>query len=131
MYHTNSLIHALILSHSLSLSHSFTLSFTHSLIHLFSLSLSLSLSLSSPETGQSGPMYQDPNTIERQQAPTGDFYAVPDRNKKSTVRRDPPAAPTELATYQDPSTIQHETAPTGDLYAIADKKPPAPKPVCI
>ena len=83
------------------------------------------------ETGQSGPTYQDPNTIERQQGPTGDLYALPD--KKSTgSRRQPPAAPTtELATYQDPNTIQHETAPTGALYAMPDKKQTvAAKQVC-
>ena len=61
------------------------------------------------ETGQSGPTYQVPNTIERQQAPTGDFYAVPD--KKSTGSRRQPLA-----------------APTGALYTIPDKKPA--KQVC-
>jgi hypothetical protein len=70
-----------------------------------------------PETGQ--PTYQDPNTIERQAAPTGDLYAMPEKPKG---RREPPTQP-ELATYQDPNTIQRQQAPTGDLYALPAQKP--------
>ena len=68
-----------------------------------------------PETGQV--LYQDPSTIERHKAPTGDLYAMPDKSK----RRAPPQS--EMATYQDPSTIKRQQAPTGDLYALPDKKP--------
>ena len=68
-----------------------------------------------PETGQG--LYQDPSTIERHKAPTGDLYAMPDKSK----RRAPPQP--EMATYQDPNTIQRQQAPTGDLYALPDKKP--------
>lgn len=78
---------------------------------------------SSPETGQT--LYQDPDTIQREQAPTGDMYAIPDK-----PRRNAPTTPSanvhhqpEMPTYQDPNTIQREQAPTGDMYAIPEKKP--------
>ena len=74
----------------------------------------------SPETGQA--LYQDPTTIERKAAPTGDLYAQPDKGRGS--RRQPPTTPSaENATYQDPITIERQPAPTGDLYAQPEKKP--------
>ena len=74
----------------------------------------------SPETGQA--LYQDPNTIERQAAPTGELYAQPDKGRGS--RRQPPTTPSaENATYQDPITIERQAAPTGELYAQPEKKP--------
>ena len=73
----------------------------------------------SPETGQS--LYEDPNSIEHVQAPTGDVYALPDKNSK---RRPPPTQPVaEIPTYQDPNTIKREQAPTGDIYTLPEKKP--------
>ena len=70
--------------------------------------------LISSETGQ------DPSSIDHQQAPTGDIYALPE---KKGSRRQPPSAPKETPTYQDPDTIQRQQAPTGDLYALPEKKP--------
>ena len=85
------------------------------------------------ETGQPsyppGPMYQDPSTIQRQAAPSGDLYAQPE--KPARHHKQKPAV--EMATYQDPSTIQRQAAPTtGDLYAQPEKppkQPPGPAPV--
>ena len=59
-------------------------------------------------------MYQDPNTIQRQAAPTGDLYAQPARHQQKQQAM-------ELPTYQDPSTIEHQAAATGDMYALPDK----------
>ena len=74
------------------------------------------------ETGQA--LYQDPNTIQRRQAPTGDLYTQPD---KPSRRQPPPPGgsqqTTEMPTYQDPSSIQRQQAPTGDMYAMPQKKP--------
>ena len=78
------------------------------------------------ETGQvigssstsTGAMYQDPNTIQRQAAPTtGDLYAQPDKPARHQQKQQA----MELPTYQDPSTIQHQAAATGDMYALPDK----------
>ena len=67
-------------------------------------------------------MYQDPNTIEHVQAPTGDMYAIPET--KGSKRRPPPTQPAhEVPTYQDPNTIQRHQAPTGDIYTLPEKKP--------
>ena len=79
------------------------------------------------ETGQpsypAGPMYQDPNTIQRQAAPSGDLYAQPE--KPARHQKQKPAI--EMPTYQDPSTIQRQAAPTtGDLYAQPEKPPKQP-----
>ena len=76
-----------------------------------------------------GAMYQDPNTIQRQAAPTGDLYAQPDK----PVRHQQKQQAMELPTYQDPSTIQRQAAETGDMYALPDKnkipkQPPGPAP---
>ena len=80
------------------------------------------VNLFSPETGQA--LYQNPTTIERQQAPTGDLYAMPDKGKGKGSRRQAPTTPSaENATYQDPNTIERQQAPTGDLYAMPEKKP--------
>ena len=63
-------------------------------------------------------VYQDPNTIQRQAAPTtGDLYAQPDKPARHQQKQQA----MELPTYQDPSTIQHEAAATGDMYALPDK----------
>ena len=81
------------------------------------------------ETGQpsypssAGPMYQDPSTIQRQAAPTGDLYAQPEKPARHQKQKPPPV---EMATYQDPNTIQRQAAPTGDLYAQPDKPPRQP-----
>ena len=85
------------------------------------------------ETGQpsypTGPMCQDPSTIQRQAAPSGDLYAQSE--KPARHQKQKPAI--EMATYQDPNTIQRQAAPTtGDLYAQPDKppkQPPGPAPV--
>ena len=78
------------------------------------------------ETGQvidspatlTGAMYQDPNTIQRQAAPTtGNLYARPDKPARHQQKQQA----MELPTYQDPSTIQHQAAATGDMYALPDK----------
>ena len=75
-----------------------------------------------PETGQA--LYQEPDTIQRKQAPTGDLYTQPD---KPSRRQPPPPGGsqqmTEMATYQDPNTIERQQAPTGDMYAMPQKKP--------
>ena len=90
------------------------------------------------ETGQvidssatsTGAMYQDPNTIQRQAAPsTGDLYARPDKPARHQQKQQA----MELPTYQDPSTIQHQAAATGDMYALPDrnkipKQPSGPAP---
>lgn len=73
-------------------------------------------------TGQ--PTYQNPSSIQRQQAPTGDLYAMPEKGKGKGSRRQAPTTPSaENATYQDPNTIEHQQAPTGALYAMPEKKP--------
>ena len=78
------------------------------------------------ETGQvvdssatsTGALYQDPNTIQRQAAPTtGDLYARPDKPARHQQKQQA----MELPTYQDPSTIQRQAAATGDMYALPDK----------
>ena len=78
------------------------------------------------ETGQvvdssatsTGAMYQDPNTIQRQAAPTTrDLYAQPDKPARHQQKQQA----MELPTYQDPSTIQRQAAATGDMYALPDK----------
>ena len=92
------------------------------------------------ETGQvvdssatsTGAVYQNPNTIQHQAAPTtGDLYAQPDK----PARRQQKQQAMELPTYQDPSTIQRQAAATGDMYALPDKNKipkqpsgPAPAP---
>ena len=61
-------------------------------------------------------------TIDRQQAPVGDLYAMPEKKnkkEKKDSRRQTPTTP--YALYQDPSTIERQQAPTGDLYAMPDK----------
>ena len=86
------------------------------------------LSTHRPETGQG--IYQDPNTIERHKAPTGDLYTMPD---KSNNRGPPLPSRPEMATYQDPNTIERQEAPTGCMYSVPDKsnnkEPPPPRPV--
>ena len=83
------------------------------------------------ETGQvvdssatsTGAMYQDPNTIQRQAAPTtGDLYAQPDKPARHQQKQQA----MELPTYQDPNTIQRQAAPSGDMYALPDKIPKQP-----
>ena len=69
-----------------------------------------------------GAMYQDPNTIQRQAAPTGDLYAQPDKPTRHQQKQQA----VELPTYQDPSTIQRQAAPSGDMYALPDKIPKQP-----
>ena len=70
-----------------------------------------------------GAMYQDPNTIQRQAAPTtGDLYAQPDKPARHQQKQQA----MELPTYQDPNTIQRQAAPSGDMYALPDKIPKQP-----
>ena len=69
-----------------------------------------------------GAMYQDPNTIQRQAAPTGDLYAQPDKPARHQQKQQA----MELPTYQDPNTVQLQTAATGDMYALPDKRPKQP-----
>ena len=69
-------------------------------------------------------LYQDPTTIERQQAPTGDLYARPDKGKWiGSHRQIPTTSSAGNVTYQDPTTIERQQAPTGVLYAMPEKKP--------
>ena len=70
-----------------------------------------------------GAMYQDPNTIQRQAAPTtGDLYAQPDKPARHQQKQQA----MELPTYQDPNTIQRQAAPSGDMYALPEKIPKQP-----
>ena len=65
-----------------------------------------------------GAMYQDPNTIQCQAAPTTrDVYAQPAKPARHQQKQQA----MELPTYQDPSTIQHQAAATGDMYALPNK----------
>ena len=74
----------------------------------------------SPETGQA--IYQEPDTIKREAAPTGDLYAQPDKPRRNAPSK-PDEPSKELPTYQDPNTIQRTQAPAMDyLYAEVDKK---------
>ena len=74
-----------------------------------------------------GPMYQDPNTIERRAAPTGDMYALPEKPARHQQPANPPQQQAmELPTYQDPNTIQRQAAATGDMYALPEKRPKQP-----
>ena len=80
------------------------------------------LFLSSPETGQLQALYQEPDTIKREAAPTGDLYAQPDKPRRNAPSK-PDEPSKELPTYQDPNTIQRTQAPAMDyLYAEVDKK---------
>ena len=90
------------------------------------------------ETGQvvdssatsTGAMYQDPNTIQRQTAPTtGNLYAQPDKPARQQLKQQA----MELPTYQDPSTIHRQAAATGDMYTLPvkskiPKQPSGPAP---
>ena len=125
-----------------------------------SLTKSSSLGKTEVETGQHisypesssapGSMYQDPNTIERKAAPTGDMYALPEKSVKhkqpanhlqqqamqlpTSLQQQAMELPTspqqqamELPTYQDPNTIQRQAAATGDMYALPEKISRIPK----
>ena len=95
--------------------------------HLFYTSLTKSSSLgkteveavqiSYAESSAPGHMYQDPSTIERKAAPTGDMYALPEK----PARQQQQQKAMELPTYQDPNTIQRQAAATGDMYTLPDK----------
>ena len=85
--------------------------------------------ISYAESSAPGHMYQDPSTIERKAAPTGDMYALPEK----PARQQQQQKAMELPTYQDPNTIQRQAAATGDLYTLPDKnkipkQPPGPAP---
>ena len=136
--------------------------------HLFYTSLTKSSSLgktevetgqhiSYPESSAPGSMYQDPNTIERKAAPTGDMYALPVKHQPANPpQQQAMELPTslqlramelptslqqqamelhtssqqqamELPTYQDPNTIQRQAAATGDMYALPEKISRIPK----
>ena len=74
----------------------------------------------SPETGQA--LYQEPDTIKREVAPTGDLYAQPDKPRRNAPSK-PEESSKELPTYQDPNTIQRTQAPAMDyLYSEVEKK---------
>ena len=68
-----------------------------------------------------GAMYQDPNTIQRQAAPTGDLYAQPYKPTRHSQKQQT----MELPLYQDPSTIERQAVFTGDKYALLEKKKPS------
>ena len=69
-----------------------------------------------------GAMYQDPNTIQRKDEPTGDPYALPDKPARHQQKQQA----MKLPIYQDPNTIQRQDAPSGDMYALPEKKPKQP-----
>ena len=90
-------------------------------LYLLFVSLSVSLlsspsCLYSPKTGLV--LYQEPDTIKREVAPTGDLYTQPDKPRRNAPSQ-PDEPSKELPTYQDPNTIQR----TMDfLYAEVDRK---------